>query len=56
MTSPMLDAIARCRDAIREYIESPSMGTRYALEMAAEELRLLGLNPERVTTTGYEVP
>jgi len=29
-------------------------GRRYALEMAAAELGLLGLDPERVTPEGYD--
>lgn len=56
ISSPMLDAIDRFRGAVRGWLGDPNTGTRYALEMAAEELRLLGLNPEWVTPDGYEDP
>lgn len=47
-------ALEEFRYAASRYCEAPSTGTRYALEMAAEECRLLGLDPERITPTGYD--
>lgn len=48
------EAMSEFRHAAGRYCEEPSAGTRYALEMAAEECRLLGLDPERITPTGYD--
>lgn len=56
ITSPMLDALEEFRYCARVYIENPCHGSKYCLDMAAEELRLLGLNPEWVTPDGYEQP
>ena len=53
MTTEKTDALRRFREAAAAYVEAPSTGARYALEMAAEECRLLGLDPERITPCAY---
>ena len=54
MTSEQEQAVEGFRHAAREYSANPCAGTRYALEMAAAECQLLGLDPSRITSSGYE--
>lgn len=44
--------VAEFRRAAREYVDSPSYGTRYTLEMAAAECKLHGINPSAITPHG----
>ena len=49
-------AIDEFRYQAGKYCVDSSAGTRYALEMAAEECRLLGINPSEITPTGFAHP
>ena len=44
--------LAEFRYAAARYVASPSVGTRYALEMSAAALQILGIDPSTVTPDG----
>lgn len=47
-------ALEEFQYAAKKAIEHPCTGTLYALHMAATECELLGLDPTKITPTGYE--
>ena len=49
-------AIDEFRYQAGKYCADPSAGTCYALKMAAEECRLLGIDPSSITLTGLAHP
>lgn len=46
-------AVREFQQAVSTYAADRCAGTKYALAMAVEEVRLLGLDPDRVTKYGY---
>ena len=57
MTQEQEDAIDEFRQCANMYLKSLSReelsGTRYALEMAAAECGILGVDPGKITPDGY---
>lgn len=55
-TDEQRDAIDEFRRCATDFVERPCAGTRYALAMAGEACLLVGVDPSRITPTGYERP
>jgi hypothetical protein len=54
MTSEQRNAAEEFRHCAHKYVNNPCQGTLYPLDMAAEECRMLGLDPEKITPDGYD--
>lgn len=46
--------IEEFRSCVRAYLDAPSAGTKYALEMSAAALQILGVDPSTITPDGID--